>query len=143
MEIAFYAIMGGFTCKANSSNSNSQKQSNPEKNTLEPDAFLEILKKNLLSIETMKNLHDDVKAFSKSDLLAKVLACIQASWFIIQCLTRKATGLPVTLIKLHTATYVLCALLMFTFWLKKPQHVMHRIFIDDYVDKTVPEREQE
>ncbi|KAL7273154.1 hypothetical protein RUND412_004013, partial [Rhizina undulata] len=131
MEIAFYAVMGGFAWKSNSSRSNSEKQSNPKEDTLTPDGFLEIVKKNLLSLETVKRLYDDVKALSKSDILAKVLACTQASWFVIQCLARKASGLPVTLIELHTATHVMCAL-----------HVTHRLFIEDYVDKSVLERKQ-
>ncbi|KAL7266276.1 hypothetical protein RUND412_011184, partial [Rhizina undulata] len=143
LEIAFYAIMGGFVCKSNSSHPSSEEQSDCKKNTLTPDAFLEILKKNLLSMEAMKKLHDDVKALSKTDVLAKVLACTQASWFVVQCIARKASGLPVLLIELHTVTHVMCALVIFLFWLRKPQHVTHRIFIDDYVDKTVLDRKQE
>ncbi|KAL7276986.1 hypothetical protein RUND412_000023 [Rhizina undulata] len=80
-EKTFYAIMGGFVCKPNTGNSESEKHTDPEQNTLTPESFLEILRKNLLSVGTMKKLHD-VMALSKADLLAKVLASVQASWFV-------------------------------------------------------------
>ncbi|KAI5808466.1 hypothetical protein DFH27DRAFT_459108, partial [Peziza echinospora] len=53
---------------------------------------------------------------SKTDWLAKAMVCLQASWIIIQCVVRKAEGLPVTLLEINTVMHVVCALLMYLLW---------------------------
>lgn len=42
---------------------------------------------------------------------------------IVQCITKKATGLPVTLFEVHTAIHVLRALIIYLFWWHKPQDI--------------------
>jgi len=64
-----------------------------------------------------------IKDKSKSDLLTKVLVCFQASWMVVQCIARKSTGLPISLLELTTVMHVMCALLTYGMWFKKPQDV--------------------
>ena len=66
---------------------------------------------------------EEIRDKSKADSLAKTLVCLQASWMILQCIERKAQGLPVTLLEVNTLVHVVCALLMYLFWLYKPQGV--------------------
>ncbi|KAL7269682.1 hypothetical protein RUND412_007640, partial [Rhizina undulata] len=101
MEVAFYAMMGGFVFKDDSADSNSF--------TLQYNQFFKLVKDFHLSKPTLKKLDQEVKNLSNTECLAKVLACLQASWFVVQCFARKATGLPVTLIELHTTTHVITA----------------------------------
>ncbi|KAI5780144.1 hypothetical protein DFH27DRAFT_468073, partial [Peziza echinospora] len=68
---------------------------------------------------------EEIEDKSKADPITKALACLQASWMIIQCIARKSNGLPITLLELHTIMHVVCALLMYLLWLKKPQNIAH------------------
>ncbi|KAK2806716.1 hypothetical protein FQN50_005710 [Emmonsiellopsis sp. PD_5] len=60
---------------------------------------------------------------SKADNVAKVLVCLQAAYMIAQCVGRVVVRLPVTLLEVNTLGHVVCALIMYTFWLQKPQDV--------------------
>ncbi|KAG7008209.1 hypothetical protein G7Y79_00006g018290 [Physcia stellaris] len=45
---------------------------------------------------------EDIKSKSKANGLAKGLICLQALWFIAQCLTRLAQRIPIALLELNT-----------------------------------------
>ena len=60
---------------------------------------------------------------SKADNVAKCLVCLQAGWAIVQCISRLASHLPLTLLEINTIGHVLCALLIYFFWLRKPLDV--------------------
>lgn len=60
---------------------------------------------------------------SKADNVGKFLACLQAGWAIVQCTGRLASHLPLTLLEINTLGHVLCAFLMYLFWLQKPLDV--------------------
>lgn len=55
---------------------------------------------------------------SKADTLQKFLIMTQVLWMATQCIVREAYGLPVSLIEIHTMVHVVCALVMFVFWIK-------------------------
>ncbi|KAL8646763.1 MAG: hypothetical protein Q9226_006725 [Calogaya cf. arnoldii] len=57
---------------------------------------------------------------SKADGLKKTLVCVQAIWFCIQCITRLAQSLPVSLLELNTFGHALCTLAIYIFWWDKP-----------------------
>jgi hypothetical protein len=44
-------------------------------------------------------LKDDILDKSKASAFAKTLVCVQAGWFILQCVTRIATSLPISLLE--------------------------------------------
>ena len=46
-----------------------------------------------------------------------------ATWFCVQCLTRLAQGLPISLLELNTFGHALCALLIYSMWWRKPLDV--------------------
>ena len=62
-----------------------------------------------------------VRAKSKADWLAKALAIFQTMWMVIQTIARRASGLP--LLELSTLAHVLCTVIMYGAWWKKPQYV--------------------
>jgi hypothetical protein len=56
---------------------------------------------------------------SKSDSLGKFLACTQAVWFCLQCISRMSQGLSISLLELNTYAHGLCALFVYTQWWNK------------------------
>lgn len=65
----------------------------------------------------------EVQDKGKAEVLGKTLVCLQALWMLVQCIVRKASGLPVTLLEIHVAMHVICAMGMYIFWFNKPQDV--------------------
>ncbi len=68
---------------------------------------------------------------SKADIIAKVIVCLQASWFLIQSIARLCQGLPITLLEIHVLTHVACAFGMYILWLDKPYSVEYPIMLSD------------
>ena len=60
---------------------------------------------------------------SKADFVAKMLATLQASWFLVQCVARWKAHLTMTLLELNTLAHSICALLMYLFWMNKPYDI--------------------
>ncbi|KAF1949842.1 hypothetical protein CC80DRAFT_554918 [Byssothecium circinans] len=53
--------------------------------------------------------------------MARIIAVGQACWMLIQILQRKITGLPLTLLEVHTLAHVVCTIPMFGLWWNKPR----------------------
>ncbi|KAL8939592.1 MAG: hypothetical protein Q9216_003272 [Gyalolechia sp. 2 TL-2023] len=66
---------------------------------------------------------EDIKDKSKANLLAKGLVLLQISWMMFQCISRKAAGLPISVLEVHTLVHAACALIMYCLWFKKPMDV--------------------
>ena len=66
---------------------------------------------------------------SKANFVAKLLATLQASWFLVQCVARWKAHLTITLLELNTLAHVICALLMYLFWMNKPYDIHEPIRI--------------
>jgi hypothetical protein len=66
---------------------------------------------------------------SKADSFTKILACVQAGYIIAQVVGRLANNLPVTMLEVNTIGHVFCALIIYSFWLKKPFAVEEPIYI--------------
>ena len=67
---------------------------------------------------------------SKADVIAKVLACIQVTWMLIQTVERKRLGLPITLLEIHTLVHVGCAITMFGLWFRKPLDIREPVWVE-------------
>ncbi|KAH0603997.1 uncharacterized protein H6S33_007028 [Morchella sextelata] len=65
----------------------------------------------------------------KSDLIAKLLVCIQAVWLGVQSTARLGVGLPVTLLEIHILMHVPCTLVMYACWMKKPLDVAEQVAV--------------
>lgn len=60
---------------------------------------------------------------SKTDCLGRLISLLQAIWMLAQILGRVGASLPVTLLEVNTLAHVLCALIMFFLWWKKPKQI--------------------
>ncbi|KAK3494448.1 uncharacterized protein B0T23DRAFT_108572 [Neurospora hispaniola] len=65
-----------------------------------------------------------IKDKSKGSAFAKTLVCIQASWFCVQCLTRFAQGLAISLLELNTLGHAICTLFIYALWWDKPLDIV-------------------
>ncbi|MCJ1375548.1 hypothetical protein MMC20_006785 [Loxospora ochrophaea] len=61
-----------------------------------------------------------IREASKSDTLAKTIACIQSGWLVLQSLTRVVEGQDISPLEIMTIAFVLSTFITFLFWLKKP-----------------------
>ena len=67
---------------------------------------------------------------SKADMLVKSLVCIQVSWMLVQTISRKIVGYPITLLEVHTLVHVGCAIGTYGLWFEKPLDVRDPVWVD-------------
>jgi hypothetical protein len=95
----FYANMGGIAIDANASG----KQFLPDNlnhRYFLPDKLIKdvfIHRPELLAGITSSQIRDK----SKSSLIGKTITCLQAFWFVAQCISRLADGLPISLLEVR------------------------------------------
>ena len=93
MAHAFYATMRGIILQT-------RKEFLPEKRdrmALTASGVRYLLEHQLDMVPHVRE--DDILDKSKASAFAKTLVCIQAAWFILQCVTRVATSLPISLLE--------------------------------------------
>jgi hypothetical protein len=90
---------------------------------------------DILSAECLENLVEqhkvvlpditarEIKDRSKRDGLSKTIAMGQTTWFLAQCLTRKAQGLITTELELVTVAFAALNVFIYYFWWDKPMDV--------------------
>ena len=62
----------------------------------------------------------EIRDKSKADLLAKGLVILQVTWMFLQSISRKAAGLPLSPLEIHTLVHAGCAMCMYALWFRKP-----------------------
>ncbi|KAF8856437.1 hypothetical protein BDZ45DRAFT_745482 [Acephala macrosclerotiorum] len=138
MVHSFYAGMGGFVIDISGSSFSRISTSKPELKsyipgdccqfTLTAQGVLFLVSDGYrLPFISKKSILDR----SKADGIAKTLVCLQAGYMIVQCATRVASKLPISLLEVNTLGHVLCALVMYSFWLNKPQDIHTPTHISD------------
>lgn len=118
MEMAFFAISGGFALPSPLPSRLSL--------ALTPNGILFLRRLDLLPNIAISSIQDK----SKADGIAKALVCIQAGWFLIQCIARVAKKLPVTVLEIHVLAHVLCAFAAYALWFEKGYDVDAPIVIE-------------
>jgi hypothetical protein len=57
-----------------------------------------------------------IREKSTTDILAKVLSCVQVTWFAVQIIGRAAYGLPVSLLEIHLSINIAFILAAYILW---------------------------
>jgi len=114
-KYGFFVAMGGVEILYPSSSSSSGNGDGHVLKTLSPAGVKALAHINLDAVRISRSSIDDR---SKADTIQKGLVLLQVTWMAIQCIARKAYGLPICLLELHTMVHVVCAFLMYGFWLK-------------------------
>ncbi|KAF7289156.1 hypothetical protein MIND_01376600 [Mycena indigotica] len=70
---------------------------------------------------------EKIEEKSKGDLLSKTITLCQASWFIVQCIARRAQSLPLTELEVATLAFSTVNALTWLLWLWKPLDVQSPI----------------
>ncbi|EMD31004.1 hypothetical protein CERSUDRAFT_100800 [Gelatoporia subvermispora B] len=68
-----------------------------------------------------------IRKNSKADTFSKLIAILQALWFMLQCIERYLRHLPLSNLKLGTFGYVIITLMLYMAWARKPRGVETRI----------------
>lgn len=83
---------------------------------LTPNGVLELARKGHFFHVSDAYINDK----SKANLLAKGLVLLQITWTVLQCVSRKVVGLPLSILEVHTLVHAGCALIMYALWFNKP-----------------------
>lgn len=79
---------------------------------------------------------EDIEDKSKANDIAKILLCVQATWFCVQTIYRMATGFAVSLLELNTFGHAICALITYVIWWDKPFDLREPFILSDQNDLT-------
>ncbi|KAM0802741.1 hypothetical protein BDR22DRAFT_819419 [Usnea florida] len=126
MTHGFYATMGGiaFEIPENITESKQFLPSHSKEVWFISHEGIHFLSEQAEFRDMIPNIsREEIESRSKANGLAKILVCIQALWFIIQCVTRLAQGIPISLLELNTFGHAVCMLLVYFLWWEKPFEV--------------------
>ena len=114
---SFYALMGGFVFDVTDAEINFLPNAR-ERLTLTPKGLKYLLEHEPHLVPNISK--EDLRDKSNASSLAKTLICLQALWFIVQCIIRIAQDLAISLLELNVFAHTVCALLMYYWWWDKP-----------------------
>ncbi|KAA8913670.1 hypothetical protein FN846DRAFT_771840, partial [Sphaerosporella brunnea] len=118
LKMAFFATMGGFAIEAN---------------TVHGQQLYNLNVEDLETVGMMDRIHDyplaDIEDKSKASGFAKLLACFQAGWVLLEFAARLSQGIFITVLELNTAVHVIFALVMYVVWGSKPADVSRPLII--------------
>ena len=120
----FFIIMGGLHFFEHSSEetSNFRKISREDDKPLHPlraDDLVDCDGYESFIMPTKAEIQDK----GKGDWFAKSLVLLQTSWFVMQCIARAVSHLPVTHLEIVTLAYAAMNFVMYIFWWNKPLNV--------------------
>ncbi|KUJ16290.1 uncharacterized protein LY89DRAFT_719043 [Mollisia scopiformis] len=126
MRHGFFAVMGGLMFDTTEAPQLFMPKGY-ERLTLDLDAICFLLKHepDLLPYITAK----DIDNKSQAGGLGKLLVCLQALWFCVQCISRLKDSLPISLLELNTFGHSVCTILIYLMWWEKPMDVMEPTII--------------
>ncbi|PVF91505.1 hypothetical protein CPB86DRAFT_323679, partial [Serendipita vermifera] len=94
-------------------------------------------------------LETEIQEKSKTDWLAKTLVILQTTWFVVQCIARRAAHLSLTELEVVTLAYTIMNIGIYAAWWDKPRNVDRptRVYIPSDVaterkDEGVRQQEQ-
>ena len=95
--------------------------------TLTVERFKELIKDS--KFEFPETTEADIENWSKGDVLFKLIAILQTSWFIIQCVARGKQQLALTELELVTLALASLNAVTFAIWWHKPLGVQEPVKI--------------
>ncbi|KAL8883099.1 MAG: hypothetical protein Q9192_007459, partial [Flavoplaca navasiana] len=119
----FYILMGGLAIDIGHLHNRLQQV------ILTPDGVLELARKGQFFNISDAHINDK----SKANLLAKGLVLLQITWTVLQCLSRKVVGLPLSILEVHILVHAGCALIMYVLWFNKPLDVDQPILLQNCI----------
>ncbi len=113
ITFGFYAIMGGLAVDISDIHDTASRA------TLTPSSLLCLADDgNFIELSD-----EEIRDKSKADFVAKALVMLQVTWLFLQCISRKASGLPLAPLEVHTLVHAGCATIIYCAWFHKPLDV--------------------
>jgi len=75
---------------------------------------------------------DELSDKSKSDILGKIVAVGQTSWFCVEVVARKARGLPISQFEVAVTAFAFCSVVTYAMNWKKPRGIMVATALKDF-----------
>jgi len=118
MTHAFYTAMGGFAIDASDEQIYFLADKKYTRFMLTPEGVMWLAN---WRPELIPNIpKSEIQDKSKASGLAKMLVCVQATWFCVQCVVRLGQKLNISLLELNTFVHALCTLITYALWWSKP-----------------------
>ncbi|KAF7984105.1 hypothetical protein HWV62_16716 [Athelia sp. TMB] len=117
---ALFAIMGGWY---------SYTKDGRPRHPLSPEMVVQLVKRGLITSPRIEELANQ----SKGDALSKCVAIGQTLWFVVQCIARLITHLPLASLEVMTLAYTVITVAMYIVWWNKPLNVTCAIRITEEV----------
>src|SRR5260221_8668713 len=95
-------------------------QLDPRTPVLTFDRYTKTKERRRLDQKLRKISEEDIKDRSKSDILSKLIAISQTTWFILQCIARGQQRLTLTELELVTLALASLNAITYVFWWHKP-----------------------
>lgn len=131
LDGAFFVIMGGFVIDLPMTDLTVRSLSSTDPilgdrpqdriTTLTPNGFLKYLDEGYIHEMTFD--HGLIVGEGETGGIAKLVACFQILWFVVQCRARWTSNLPLTLLEIRIGIQVLCTIILYLFWWSKPLDV--------------------
>jgi len=115
-------------------------QVDPRSPVLTFDRYTKTVKeRGMLNRKLRKISEEDIKDRSKGDILSKLIAILQTTWFILQCIARGQQKLTLTELELFTLALASLNAITYVFWWHKPLGVQVplRIYFEPEVVENV------
>lgn len=120
MDGAFFVVMGGFVVRT-SEDPLGKERADLHTATLTPTGFLKYLENGNIVPESFDK--SAITDKGKASNIAKLLACTQALWLIVQSIARFGSRMPITLLEIHVLIQVVCTSFIYWWWWYKPLDV--------------------
>jgi hypothetical protein len=115
----FYATMGGFAFDTQELPAEEKfLPASLDRVTLDSDALYALA---IATPELLPRLRtEEIQDKSKANNFAKTITCLQAAWFMAQCIYRLALGYSISTLQLNTLAHVIFTLIAYWLWWSKP-----------------------
>jgi hypothetical protein len=118
MRHAFFVNMGGFWLRPRDSTSF----------PINAAQLLYLVQEKHITLPTLTK--EEIWDRSKADRFAKIFACFQIGWLVLQCLGRAAQKLPITPLEIGTMGFAIPSVATFMLWISKPKDIDVPTFLD-------------
>src|SRR5258705_3586200 len=95
-------------------------QADPRSPVLTFERYTKTEEMERLDRKLRKISEEDIKDRSKGDILSKLIAILQTTWFILQCIARGQQRLTLTELELVTLALASLNAITYVFWWQKP-----------------------
>jgi hypothetical protein len=125
----FFLIMGGFQLYQQPEEELlKRKEGGVVHYSINPGEFVRILeledvRQHQLETVVPRTTEGDLKDRGKSDGISKAIVLLQTLWFIVQCIARYISHLPLTELEIVTLAYAMMNSFIYIFWWDKPRDV--------------------